>query len=772
MKIIHAIPALMLAAAVSCSKPIQQTADYNVVPLPQEITPAEGPGFLLSSKTVIAYPADNDTLKRNAELMAEYFKTLTDNDLKLVTEAPEKDAVVLKDDLDSSNPEAYQITVNSDLITINGASAAGNFYGIQTLRKAVPSKAHQNVEYPAVTINDAPRFGYRGAMFDVARHFFPVDSVKQFIDMLALHNVNTLHWHLSDDQGWRIEIKKRPGLTEIGSKRSGTCIGHNFDTNDSIPYGGFYTQEEAKEIVKYAADRHITVIPEIDLPGHMLGALSAYPELGCTGGPYEVWTRWGVADDVLCAGNDSTYQLIDDVLTEITEVFPSKYIHIGGDESPKVRWEKCPKCQAKIKELGLKSDAHSTAEQKLQTYVMDRATKTLNKLGRNMIGWDEVLEGGPVEGGVIMSWRGTEGAVTAVKSGMKAILSPTNYCYFDYTQALDKENEPLGIGGYLPVEKVYSFEPIDPTLTEDEKSRVLGAQGNLWTEYISTMDHVFYNELPRMAALAEVGWTAPEKKDFRQFTGRMANMFHQYDAFGFNYARHLFNVQPQVTIEKGKGIVVNLSTFDNAPIYYTLDGTEPTEAAQLYTEPVVLDKTCTIKAAVIRPEGKSPVWADSVSFNKATSAEVTFEFPPHSRYTADGPQTLVDGRFGRDAFNDGSWIGFNSTPMVATLDLGQPKEISSLSVNTNVRTNDWIYDTRKISVEVSDNGKDFKEVASQDYPALTSHKSEIVNHTLTFAPVKEQWVRITMVPEKSIGSFHDVAAGQGAFIFVDEIVLN
>ena len=445
MKIIHAIPALMLAAAVSCSKPIQQTADYNVVPLPQEITPAEGPGFLLSSKTVIAYPADNDTLKRNAELMAEYFKTLTDNDLKLVTEAPEKDAVVLKDDLDSSNPEAYQITVNPDLITINGASAAGNFYGIQTLRKAVPSKAHQNVEYPAVTINDAPRFGYRGAMFDVARHFFPVDSVKQFIDMLALHNVNTLHWHLSDDQGWRIEIKKRPGLTEIGSKRSGTCIGHNFDTNDSIPYGGFYTQEEAKEIVKYAADRHITVIPEIDLPGHMLGALSAYPELGCTGGPYEVWTRWGVADDVLCAGNDSTYQLIDDVLTEITEVFPSKYIHIGGDESPKVRWEKCPKCQAKIKELGLKSDAHSTAEQKLQTYVMDRATKTLNKLGRNMIGWDEVLEGGPVEGGVIMSWRGTEGAVTAVKSGMKAILSPTNYCYFDYTQALDKENEPLGI---------------------------------------------------------------------------------------------------------------------------------------------------------------------------------------------------------------------------------------------------------------------------------------------------------------------------------------
>ena len=230
---------------------------------------------------------------------------------------------------------------------------------------------------------------------------------------------------------------------------------------------------------------------------------------------------------MLCAGNDSTYQLIDDVLTEITEVFPSKYIHIGGDESPKVRWEKCPKCQAKIKELGLKSDAHSTAEQKLQTYVMDRATKTLNKLGRNMIGWDEVLEGGPVEGGVIMSWRGTEGAVTAVKSGMKAILSPTNYCYFDYTQALDKENEPLGIGGYLPVEKVYSFEPIDPTLTEDEKSRVLGAQGNLWTEYISTMDHVFYNELPRMAALAEVGWTAPEKKDFRQFIGRMAHMFHQ-----------------------------------------------------------------------------------------------------------------------------------------------------------------------------------------------------------------------------------------------------
>ncbi len=772
MKIRHAIPALMLAAAASCSSPVQQTADYNVVPLPQEIVPGDGPGFLLSSSTVIAYPADNDSLKRNAELMAEYFKTLTENDLKIVTEAPEKNAVVLKADLENSNPEAYQITVNANLITINGATPAGNFYGIQTLRKAVPSAKYQNVEYPAVTINDAPRFGYRGAMFDVSRHFFPVDSVKAFIDMLALHNINTLHWHLSDDQGWRIEIKKHPRLTEIGSKRSGTCILKDFESNDSIPYGGFYTQDEAREIVKYAADRHITVIPEIDLPGHMLAALTAYPHLGCTGGPYEVWTRWGVADDVLCAGNDSTYQFIDDVLTEITEIFPSKYIHIGGDESPKVRWEVCEKCQAKIKELGLKSDAHSTAEQKLQTYVMAHATETLKNLGRNMIGWDEILEGGPIDGGVVMSWRGTDGAIEAVKYGMKTILSPTNYCYFDYTQSLDTENEPFGIGGYLPIERVYSFNPVDSTLTPEEQARVLGAQANLWTEYISTMEHLYYNELPRLAAMSEVQWTAPEKKDFRNFSNRMANMFHQYDAFGMNYARHLFNVQPEISIEKGKGIVVTLSTFDNAPIYYTLDGTEPTEASELYTEPVVLDKTCTIKAAVIRPEGKSRVWSDSVSFNKATSSEVTFAFPPHGRYTADGPQTLVDGRFGHDAFNDGSWLGFNANPMVATLDLGQPKEFSSLSINTNVRSNDWIYDARKISVEVSDNGKDFKEVASEEYPALTEHKSEIVNHTLNFAPVTAQWVRVTVVPEKSIPAFHTAGKGLPGFVFVDEIVLN
>ena len=748
---------LLASAACLTSGAYAKTneARYDVVPLPQSIVARQADGFTINGSTRITYPKGNEALKKNARFLAGYLKDLTGLNLKTSAGAPGRNVIYLSDALKADNPEAYAIDITSQGVTIDGASAAGNFYGIQTLRKSLAPAPGEKAVLPAATIIDAPRFPYRGAHFDTSRHYFPVDSVKEFIDMLALHNINRFHWHITDAQGWRLEIKKHPKLTEIGSKREGTCVGHDFDSSDSIPYGGYYTQQQARDIVKYAADRHITVIPEIDLPGHMLGALSAYPELGCTGGPYKVWTRWGIADDVLCAGNDSTYQLIDDVLTEITEIFPSKYIHIGGDESPKVRWEKCPKCQAKIKELGLKSDAHSTAEQKLQTYVMSRATQTLNKLGRHMIGWDEVLEGGPVEGGVIMSWRGTEGAVTAVKSGMKAILSPTNYCYFDYTQALDKENEPLGIGGYLPVEKVYSFEPLDPTLTDDEKSRVLGTQGNLWTEYISTMDHVFYNELPRMAALAEVGWTAPEKKDFRQFTGRMANMFHQYDAFGFNYARHLFNVQPQVTIEKGKGIVVNLSTFDDAPIYYTLDGTEPT-----------------IKAAVIRPEGKSAVWADSVSFNKATSAEVTFAFPPHSRYTADGPQPLVDGRFGRDAFNDGSWMGFNSTPMVATLDLGQPKEISSLSVNTNVRTNDWIYDTRKITVEVSDNGKDFKEVASQDYPALTAHKSEIVNHTLTFAPVKAQWVRITMVPEKSIGSFHDVAAGQGAFIFVDEIVLN
>lgn len=764
--------AALCLLAVACSNRGDQTANYDVIPLPQEIALNEAaPAFKLTGSTQIAYTAGNEGLQRDAQFLAEYLKQMTGLDLKLTETAPEKDAIVLRADLGGENPEAYVLTVNADLIDINGASDAGTFYGVQTLRKSIPQAENSDVTFPAVTITDQPRFSYRGAHFDVSRHFFPVDSVKSFIDMLALHNINTLHWHLTDDQGWRIEIKSRPLLTELGSKRDGTVIGHNSGQYDSIPYGGFYTQDEAREIVKYAADRHINVIPEIDLPGHMLGALKGYPELGCTGGPYEVWQIWGVSEDVLCAGNDSTYKFIDDVLGEIVEIFPSEYIHVGGDECPKTRWADCPKCQAKIKELGLKSDAKHTKEEKLQSHVIHHASDFLATKGRKMIGWDETLEGGLAPGAIVMSWRGEAGGIEAAKQGHDVIMTPNSYLYFDYYQTLDRQNEPDAIGGYLPVERVYSYEPLPAELSEEEAKHIIGVQANLWTEYIPTFAQAQYMELPRMAALADVQWSSAPK-DYKKFSARVPQMINHYDANGYNYATHMFNVSGSLKPDMEKhAIVLDLSTVDEAPIYYTLDGTEPTEASPLFSEPVELTESTLIKAVAIRPSGKSAMFVDSVSFNKATSHPVTLLNAPHPRYKAKEGVTLTDGKFGTNGYGNGDWVGIVGNDLVAVVDLEAAEEISEVTTRTCVSTGDWVFDARGMSVEVSTDGKTYTKVASEDYPEMAMSSNSIYTHSLTFPAVEARYVKVTVKPEMKMPAWHP-GAGRPGFVFVDEIEIN
>ncbi len=537
------------AALASCTSRPQQTAVYDVIPLPQSVSvDLGGEGFVLKPSAKIAYFGADTSMRRNAELLASYLEPLTGMRLEVV-EAPAKGAITITDTLRSESPEAYRLVASADGIVIDGASAAGAFYGMQTLRKSIPAAMEADVLFPAVSIADAPRFPYRGVHFDCSRHFFPVDSVKEYIDILALHNVNHFHWHLTDDQGWRIEIKKYPLLTEKGSWRKGTVIGTDFSSNDSIPYGGYYTQDDAREIVRYAAERHITVVPEVDMPGHMQGALNAYPSMGCEGGPYEVWMRWGVSDQVLCAGNDSVYAFVDDVIDELCEIFPSEYFHIGGDECPKKKWKECEACQAKIRSLGLKSDSHSTAEQKLQTHFMTHAAEHLASKGRRAIGWDEIMEGGMTPGTVIMSWRGPKHAVTAARAGHDAILTPTAYCYFDYLQAPDSitDEQLLSYRTYLPVEKVYSLEPVDSTLTAEEARHILGAQCNLWCEYIPTLSYAEYKLLPRLAAMSEVQWTRPEKKDIDDFMRRLRQIVKTYDAEGYNYAR--FALDPAATAD-------------------------------------------------------------------------------------------------------------------------------------------------------------------------------------------------------------------------------
>ena len=748
------------------------TANYGVIPLPQSVELTQGDGFRLDGSTVIAVPAGDSTLQKNAELFAGYLKQMTGKSPKIVSDSPAANAIVLKVDLQNENPEAYEITVGKDAITVNGASAAGNFYGLQTLRKSIPESGDENVIFPSAKISDYPRFAYRGAHFDSSRHFFGADSVKVFIDMLALHNINRMHWHLTDDQGWRVEIKSLPELTEKGSMRSGTAIGRDLSSSDSIPYGGFYTQDEIRDVIKYAADRHITIIPEIDMPGHMLAALTAYPELGCTGGPYEVWTRWGVSEDVLCAGNDSVLTFIDTVLGEITDLFPSEYIHVGGDECPKVRWEACVKCQAKAKALGLKANEKGTVEQQLQSYIIHHASDFLTSKGRKMIGWDETLEGGLAPGAIVMSWRGEEGGRDAARLGHDAIMTPTSHMYFDYYQTLDFDSEPLAFSGYVPLEKVYGFDPIPYGLTAEEGKHIIGVQANLWTEYIPTMRQAEYMELPRMAALSEVQWSSADKRDYDRFIARLPQLLEAYDAMDLNYAKHVFDVSGKLEADPAnKRVNATLSTVDGAPIHYTLDGSDPTEQSPVYDSPIAIDKSTRIKGAAFRKGKISRIYSDTINVNKATFKNITLKEPPHRKYTGNGAETLVDGMSGTGSFSDGKWLGFNWDDMDATIDLGEETEISEVAVRVNIATGSWIFDATELTVETSTDGKTYKQVAHETYPDQGHHSQEIKIHAVTFPAEKARYVRVVAGCLKRLPSWFSDLDSPG-FVFVDEIMIN
>lgn len=528
---------LLLATALCLSMLSAYAADanYNVVPLPKSVVMAKGLPFNLTNATTIVYEGTNPEMKRNARFLSEYIQQASGIKTAVLDKRDKKAAaIVLTIDPKVAGAEAYRLSVNNKQVTIAASTPAGVFYGIQTLRKSLPVQTTgEAITLPAVTVADAPRFGYRGMMLDCARHFFPLSFVKKFIDILAMHNMNVFHWHLTEDQGWRLEIKSHPELTAKSSMRSGTVIGHNATVDDSIPHGGFYTQQEAREIVEYARQRHITVIPEIDMPGHMLAALAAYPELGCTGGPYEVGHRWGVYKDVLCLGKESTYKFVQDVIDEVVDIFPAKYFHIGGDESPTVMWEKCPKCLQKAKD-------ENTDIKHLQQYFTNRVEKYLNGKGKSIIGWDEILEGKINQSATIMSWRGVEPGLKAAKQGHDVIMTPSSHVYFDHYQAKDTKHEPDAIGGCSPVEKVYSYEPLPDTLSAEAKNRIKGVQANLWTEYIPFTTQAEYMVLPRMAALAEVQWTPVAKKNFDDFSKRALRLSDLYDRYGYQYARHLW----------------------------------------------------------------------------------------------------------------------------------------------------------------------------------------------------------------------------------------
>ena len=533
----------VLCGCCSCGRVIPTDGEVAVVPLPEHIVEGQGT-FRLTSDAEVVLLFDDERLAGVTAALNEVLMPLFGRGPRVrhADKAADHAVNVTRDE--TMPAEAYRLFVTSCRIDIVAGGAQGAFYAVQTLRQLLPAAAYEAddvraVELPVVTIEDKPCLGYRGMMLDVGRHFFTVDEVKEALDIMALHKLNVFHWHLTDDQGWRIEIRKYPKLTEIGSVRSRTLIGRDpggtYDENckfDETPYGGYYTQDEIRDVVNYAAERFITVIPEIEFPGHAVGALASYPWLGCTGEQYEVRQTWDIDDRVFCIGKETTFEFIEGVLEEVLELFPSEYIHIGGDECPTVMWKKCPHCKARMKAERLKRP------RRLQNYATARVEKFLNAHGRRLIGWDEILEGDVTPTATIMSWRGAEGGIKAAKMGNHAIMAPTTHCYLDYYQTRDTAGEPLAIGGYLPVEKVYSLDPYE-MLTADEQRCILGVQANLWTEYIAMWPHAEYMLLPRLSALAEVGWSL-DRKDYGDYLRRVRRLAKIYDACGYNYAKHIF----------------------------------------------------------------------------------------------------------------------------------------------------------------------------------------------------------------------------------------
>lgn len=751
-----------------------QVANFHIVPLPKEITQMKTGNFELNAQSVITYPKGDKELHESALLLAQYIKEATGLQLFVTSTPVPSNNIRIHRRLKQAKSEAYTIRVNSELVMIEGASAAGAFYGVQTLRKALPVGKTSHVTLPSVEVKDYPRFSYRGAHLDVARHFVTADSVRRFIDMLALHGINRFHWHLTDDQGWRIEIKRYPLLTKVGAWRDQTTIGHNSGRFDGKRYGGYYTQKQIKDIVKYAAARYITIIPEIDMPGHMQAALASYPTLGCTGGPYKVWQEWGVTDSVLCAGNAKTYEFIDNVLDEVVRLFPSTYIHVGGDECPKTAWKQCPKCQALIAREGLQADGKHTAEERLQSFLIKHAEKHLNQLGRQMIGWDETLEGGLAPNATVMSWRGEGGGFEAAKQHHNVIMTPNTYLYFDYYQSADKTHEPEAIGGYLPLHHVYAYEPVPRGLKADERAYIIGVQANLWTEYIPTYRQVEYMELPRMAALSEVQWCMPEQKNYDDFIVRLQRLVPHYDALGYNYSRVVYH--PTLTLSTdtiARSIVATIRTIDNAAVHYTLDGTKPTLSSPLYTHPISIKQPCTLRAVAFRAWGETPEITETFQFNKATACPIRLLQQPHPQQVYGGATLLVDGLTADDTnYASGRWIGFCGNDLEAVIDLGSLQTVHELSLRTCVEKGYWLFDARSITIEGSTDGQHFVPLAHEEYAPLTEQNSNaIYPHKLTFVPSAARYVKVKVVSERSIPAWHP-GKGHPGFVFVDEICVE
>lgn len=741
---------------------LQSLYAQYIIPDPVKMEVAQG-YFELKESTIIS--ANGKEAYEDAMIFNEYLKNLYGFELKIESDYKTKNNVIrLEKVIRADIPQnSYEISMNQNAINISGD---GIYYGLQSLKQLLFNKKDNSFIIPCVHIVDYPRYNYRGMHLDVVRHFFPKEFVKKYIDYIAMYKMNYFHWHLTDDQGWRIEIKKYPKLTEVGGWRKGVLTGRYRDksrASDTAIYGGYYTQEDIKEIVEYAKQRHVTIIPEIEMPGHSLAALSSYPEYSCTGGPFEVMREWGVFEDIFCP-KEETFTFLENILSEVVELFPSHYIHIGGDEAPKDRWKSCKHCRDLIKKEGLKD------ENELQSYFIRRIEKFLNSKNKSIIGWDEILEGGLAPNATVMSWRGTEGGIEAAKQNHNVIMTPGEYCYFDHYQG-DPRNEPIAIGGYTTLEKVYSFEPTPAELTEEQKYKILGAQANLWAEYIITPDKVEYMVFPRIAALSEVLWTPPEKKNYGYFKDRLRMHFSLLDKLGINYSKAMFDlgVKYHQTNDRN-GLAVELTApFSNSEIHFTTNGTEPDLNSIKYSGLIILKNPCTLKAAYYENGIKQGnTFTQEFALNKATGKNISLENQPRKRYSVGGAFSLVDGVTGKLPWSGRDWLGFLGQDLNATIDLGKEQEISQVIVDVLNAEQNWIYLPREIEIFISKDGVTYKSVKKVEWIIIKNYERNI---NIDFDKVDAKFVKVVA---KNYGKIPSGMPGEGenAWLFVDEISIK
>lgn len=778
----------------------------HLIPEPVSVVEKEGAPFVVNERTKVVYSGNNPEWKSVAELLATYLSESTGYPLTVgkAKKLLRSNEIIFERNLRLPK-EGFQLEVTEDNMMIGAADLAGAFYAVQMLRQLLLSRWEKSAEqeqgncikqgesitrrngiirgkeigieigevtvtgkelsFPPVVLKDYPSMSYRGAMLDVSRHFFSVAQVKRYIDLLAFHRLNHFHWHLTDDQGWRIEIKKYPNLTKVGAWRG------------PDKYGGYYTQEDIKEIVAYAAERCITIIPEIDMPGHTQAALAAYPELGCTGKTYEVATEvGGVHKDVMCVGNDFTLPFVKDVLKEVADLFPGAFIHIGGDEVPKDRWKQCNACQKAITKHGLKDVGQHTAEEFLQSAFNEEIAAYLRGLGKRMIGWDEVLSDSLSREVTIMSWRGLGRATAALRKGHSVIVSADSHLYLNHYQTINSEQEPRATGGLVEMKKVFETPFFSPQLSTAEKKRVLGAEACLWTSFIDNDSLLDYMLLPRLAAFAEAAWCEGRRGTYNHFLHRLPALLNGYNRLGYDYANHFFTISATYqSVPEERNLQISLESLPDTEIYYTLDGSQPSKSTSaIYQSTLRIDKSCVLKAVSYLSNGlPSDEFRKEILVNKATFRPVRLLNTPSERYQGKNGKVLVDGIRSINFHNTGLWVGHHSSDLSVVIDLESLQLVSSVEVSALTDLSAWIMGPQFISVFVSPDGEKFELVSRHVYDAPTDAMGEKQSdlNRLSFETMSARYVKVVAEPFKSLPKGHS-GENEPPFLFVDEIRIH